>query len=481
MHSRPTTILIRRRLLLAALAFALLGSFVEPQQRPASSPDGTSSDAATASALCPIVYPLDDYSTDHGYRFNFFGNGFFVNREGYLITAAHVLQTFRDGGQPSILVQRPDAPSQLLRAQIVAVDWAHDVAILRASPNPFQGRYRVSFLPLTPNPPAIGQSVIALALHPPNPRHAGTYQASVEARSPGEVLDYQFTQEEKSTPDTEMLLFGHEVQHGQSGSPVLSATTREVVGIVDGRWLRTFGIPHSASPEQPFVPGAAVPIHYALTLLQERGISWQSSKPASVELTSQSHSENDGVPVPLSLVASPFPENGLVGGKVVLDVTLDATGRPADIALIDGGPQFAQKAVEAVRTWSFQLPAAGLHSQKPHVGIAFEFITSGSTGPDHVPSSISAADSPARRSDHAAMPQVVVPLRIAAGTAHGATIVVSTVDANGQPVSPSIWSGSAPLSSPVAESFKTWRFAPALQSGKPVPSTFVLVAVFRGS
>jgi hypothetical protein len=477
MHSRPTTILIRRRLLLAALAFALLGSFVEPQQHPTSSPDGTSSDAATASALCPIVYPLDDYATDHGYRFNFFGNGFFVNRDGYLITAAHVLQTFRDGGQPSILVQRPDAPSQLLRAQIIAVDWAHDVAILKASPNPFQGRYRVSFLSLTPNPPAIGQSVIALALHPPNPRHAGTYQASIEDRSPGEVLDYQFTQEEKSSPDTEMLLFGHEVQHGQSGSPVLSATTREVVGIVDGRWLRTFGIPHSASPEQPFVPGAAVPIHYALTLLQERGISWQSSKPASVELTSQSHSENDGVPVPLSLVASPFPENGLVGGKVVLDVTLDATGCPADIALIDGGPQFAQKAVEAVRTWSFKLPPSGLNSPKPHVGIVFEFIASAATA-SHASS---LRDNSRYRADHASIPQVSALPPVQLGTAHGGVIFVSTIDANGQPVSPAIWSGSAPLSSPVAESFKTWRFTPALQSGKPVPSTFVLVAVFRGS
>ena len=481
MHSRPTTILIRRRLLLAALAFALLGSFVEPQQRPASSPEGTSSDAATASALCPIVYPLDDYSTDHGYRFNFFGNAFFINREGYLITAAHVLQTFRNGGQPSILVQRPDAPSQLLRAQIIAVDWAHDVAILKASPNPFQGRYRVSFLPLTPNPPVIGQSVIALALHPPNPRHAGTYQASVEDRSPGEVLDYQFTQEEKSTPDTEMLLFGHEVQHGQSGSPVLSATTREVVGIVDGRWLRTFGIPHGASTEQPFIPGAAVPIHYALALLQERGISWQSSKPTSVELISQPHSENGGVPVPLSMVATPFPENGLLGGNVVLDVTLDATGRPADIALNDGGPQFAQKAVEAVRTWSFQLPSSGLNSPKPHVGIAFEFITSVSTAPDQVPSSISAAVSPAHRSDHAATPQAVVPLRVAAGTTHGAVILVSRIDAKGQAVSSAIWSGSVPLSTALAESFKRWLFFPASHSGAPVSSTFVVVAVFRGS
>jgi S1-C subfamily serine protease len=86
-------------------------------------------DASLSSAVCPIVYQLDQTPASRGYRYSFFGNGFFINEEGYILTAAHVLETFRNGGQPYILVSRPDSPPQFLRATVIAVDAEHDVAI----------------------------------------------------------------------------------------------------------------------------------------------------------------------------------------------------------------------------------------------------------------------------------------------------------------------------------------------------------------
>ena len=47
----------------------------------------------------PVVYPDDQAPAARGYRYTFFGNAFFINDQGYLLTVAHVLETFRDGGR----------------------------------------------------------------------------------------------------------------------------------------------------------------------------------------------------------------------------------------------------------------------------------------------------------------------------------------------------------------------------------------------
>lgn len=104
-------------------------------------------DPAPISGVAPLVYQLDQSPTTHGYHYTFFGNAFFINDQGYLLTVAHVLETFRDGGQPYILVNRPNSPPRLLQVSVIATDPAHDIAILRATPNPFDSNYQVSFLP----------------------------------------------------------------------------------------------------------------------------------------------------------------------------------------------------------------------------------------------------------------------------------------------------------------------------------------------
>jgi S1-C subfamily serine protease len=116
-------------------------------------------DASLSAAVCPIVYQLDQTPASHGYRYTFFGNGFFINEEGYILTVAHVLETFRDGGQPHVLVSRPNSPPQLVRTDVIAVDKEHDVAILRATPNPFAGKHKVTFLSLASDAAALGQHV----------------------------------------------------------------------------------------------------------------------------------------------------------------------------------------------------------------------------------------------------------------------------------------------------------------------------------
>jgi hypothetical protein len=230
-----------------------------------------------ARAICPIVYPVDETSGARGYQYAFYGNAFFISREGYLITAAHVLHSFSNGGQPYILVQRGDAPPQMLKTAVMAIDKEHDVAVLQATPNPFAGNYRVAFLSLGEGGAGRGDGVIVAALRPSR-RQPRSFETELQDRSGARVVDFQSSQLEQGMGENELLLFNHEVILGQSGAPVLSADGHEVVGFIEGQWLRPAAGLASQMEQGATSIGAAVPIRYAIAVLREKGISWGSGE-----------------------------------------------------------------------------------------------------------------------------------------------------------------------------------------------------------
>lgn len=242
---------------------------------------GPADNASLAAAICPVVYPLDESSSERGFHYIFYGNAFFIDKDGYLVTAAHVLSDFHNGGQPHIVLRLPEAPPRLLKVEVVASDPQHDIAVLRAVSNPFEGKYQVAFLPLAADKPRPGDAVLAAALRPSRLRDPHTFDAPQEERSPAEVLQYISTELEKGQAKAELFLFSHEVRRGQSGAPIVSRDSQEVVGIVEGQWLH----PGPSSPmkagNRPSMPGAAVPIVYAIPLLEQKHIFWQTASKGS--------------------------------------------------------------------------------------------------------------------------------------------------------------------------------------------------------
>jgi hypothetical protein len=262
----------------ASLVHAVLTCVSVLPRAESAMPQANSSYDTAIAALCPIIYPDDQSPASRGYHYTFFGNAFFINEEGYLLTVAHVLETFRGGGQPYILANRPNAPPQLLHVAIIARDAQHDVAILRAVPNPFAGKNAVSVMPLNSEPAVRGQAVTALSLRPKRLQDAHSFEYELEVSSPGTVLSFESTQLDKSGHAADVFLLSHPVEKGQSGSPVIETKTQAAVGVVEGLWLRGASLPLGKKGSLPKnTPGAAIPIRYAITLLQQQGLAWHSA------------------------------------------------------------------------------------------------------------------------------------------------------------------------------------------------------------
>ena len=183
----------------------------------------------------------------------------------------------------------------------MAADWAHDVAVLRATPNPFAGGYGVRFLPLAVERPVTGKNLVLLSLHPLDPLNAESSEALLEDRASGTFLSAQFSEGETEGTDRELFAVSQRVVPGQSGSPVVAADSHEVVGIVLGRWLQP-GVISLATTAGAIAssPGAVLPIHYAIALLHERGIVWQT-------LSAQAQIAQNAPVTAKRIILLPFP------------------------------------------------------------------------------------------------------------------------------------------------------------------------------
>jgi TonB family protein len=436
-------------------------------------------DAALSAAICPIVYPVDQVPVERGYHYLFYGDGFFVNEEGYLVTAAHVLSQLR-GGQPYILLRPASGEPRFVLANVVVVDRDHDVAVLRATPNPFEGNFNVGFLPLVREWPTRGRAVVDAAERPSKPIDAYTMDAQVDDRSPAEVFDFQFSQLDKGRSDTELFLFKHPVRRGQSGSPVVLAVSQGVVGYIEGQWLRSsvVSLATSTDPGTTGV-GAAVPIHYAIALLQQKGIAWhEASGSSGITESPANQVQGFSAPTPLSLVASRYPSQALFGGEVALDALIDNQGRVVEIKVVRGAAPFLDKAVSAVRTWSFFSARLDGRAVAARIGITFQFAQS--YEPPRAPL-VHKYDEPlAGSAERGAQPIVTVEPEYPVGSeGDGSVIVYAHVGPQGQVISLQTLNDSEPLTSSAVTAVHQWDFVPGKRPGAATDSTAIVVMVFR--
>jgi len=266
---------------------------------------------------------------------------------------------------------------------------------------------------------------------------------------------------------------------GQSGAPVVTADSHEVVGLVDGRWLHPGETGNADEPMTPTL-GAAVRIHYALALLQEKGIAWQTAAAASATAQDAAQTKNSAVPVPLSLVAAPFPSQSLSGGEVLLDALVNASGKLEDIKVVKGESPYREKALSAMRTWTFLPARADGKPVEARIGVTFQFPQT------FLRAMVNRArqyDAPsANSSDRGALPLATVePGSLPNSAGEGSVILFDVVDRQGQIASTSQVYGVESLATPAESAARHWRFAPGKHAGTETDSAAVAVFIFRRS
>ena len=432
-----------------------------------------------AEAICPVVYPLDETPSEKGYHYLFYGNAFFINEDGYLITAAHLLGSFRDGGQPHVLVELPSGERHLLKADVVATDSEHDVAILRATPNPFEGGYRVAFLPLATDQVDPGKHVLSISLRPSRLQEAYTFDAPLQERSEGEVLSYQYTKTEGGR-QIELLLYSQKVIPGQSGSPVISEESGEAVGFIEGRWLHPTAIPYVNSPEQiDPSPGAAVRIHYAISLLQAQGIPWHATLDREAHAAGSAE-DNKGFssPTPLSLVAVPFPAQAFSGGEILLDAKVETRGKVTDVRVVQGQSPFLEEALGALQTWTFLPAEEDGRDVAARVGIVFHFVQ------PYLPKLLARVheyrETGTDSKDRGALPLYTLEPEYPANSVGAGSVVLNEmVDKEGRVTSIHVVRDLPSLTSPTISAVRQWKFAPGRHEGEAVGSGVIIVVTFR--
>jgi len=438
--------------------------------------------SATAASECLIVYPLDQHPDAAGARYIYYGNGFFVNGDGYLVTAGHVVSSFRNGGEPYVLVGAKNGPHHLVPAELVAADWAHDVAVLRATPNPFAKDYGVRYFPLTTQRPPTGKDLLVLSLRPIDQDNANSAEAPLANRESGKLLSVEFAQGETPGTGRELLAMSQSIDPGQSGSPVLAADSHEVVGVVLGRWLRPGVISLSNTANSSgSAPGAVLPIHYAVALLHEHGIAWQTVSAAADLQNDQgapAAAPANTPPVPVSVIGTPYPPQALFGGEVDLDAVIDANGNLAELNVVHGQPPFVAQVVDAVRTWTFEPARVNGAAVDGHLSIIFQFPQS--FLPPLTTQERTFGAPGADSADRSAIPvythEPIYPFNT---VVEGSVAVFGVVDQQGQFTDAHILQDLPPLTNSVLEALHSWRFAPAEQGGTAADSATVVVFTFR--
>lgn len=478
------------------LVVLLLGYCVATRAQNSSSPNSLDN------AICPIVYQVDEgVPSPHGYRYLFFGNGFFINKDGYVLTAAHVLGQLQ-GGQPFLLLHDNSGQVEFVKAEVAAIDSDHDIAILRAMRNPFDGKHAVSFLPLDAGDARTGEMVRAASFMPSEPRDAFSLDPIREEQSPGKVMRFEFSQLDKGAAETELFLFNHEIHPGQSGSPVLSDESHGVAGLVEGQWLRDSAVfaelgVHKTGDGPPLargiasVPGAVVPIHYALPLLQQKGIVWQAASAptdAPGDSGGGSAAANSRVtgPMPLSLVPAPYPAS-LFGGEVLLDAAVNRNGTLSDVKVVSGEQPFLKQALDAASTWTFVPQSSDTNAVETRIAIAFQFpqpyVPPRRPTVQHFGQDSSGAAAKSAEQGRASASALVLtsyePDYPAASNADGSVILYESIDRDGHVTGVRALTGTEPLRSAALAAANEWQFAPAKRKGSTIDSAAIIVVTFR--
>ncbi len=193
--------------------------------------------------------------------------GFLINEEGYILTNAHVIEQAQHclaaTVRAKIVAKFATPQSEIATAvscDIVGLDGLHDLAVMkteRALQTDLAGS-RIALVALDSAEVAVGTPVFVTG-HPAFAWHALTQSGKIICRRSLRLL-------ENSAEPTEVIVLNIPLRVGNSGSPVYLEAGGGVIGVVERQ-----------DPGHPSY-SVAVPIRYAIALLNRHGVRWHPSR-----------------------------------------------------------------------------------------------------------------------------------------------------------------------------------------------------------
>ena len=184
--------------------------------------------------------------------------GILVNEDGVILTNAHVVEDARrclagsSGAKIVAKLAGPDSrTAKAVSCDVVGLDEIHDLALLKTE-RPLGEGY--VYVLLDPTPPSEGTAV-AVTGHPAFAWQPATLTGKVLRRASLVLSD-------RGAEKTDVLVLDIPLQRGASGSPVY-LDSGGVVGVVERQY------PSRTSET------VAVPIRYAIELLERCGVRWR--------------------------------------------------------------------------------------------------------------------------------------------------------------------------------------------------------------
>lgn len=227
---------------------------------------------AVIARIKPSVLAVGFYKETQNPRFAFRGTGFVVGDGNLVVTNAHVVERVGDPASDGYIVVRSrgevDGEGRILRAEMVELDKAHDLALLR-----FKGDPLPAFELSKPGTVREGQSVAfigfplggVLGFSPVT--HRGIVSSITTAALPSPTARQLDARTINSLRDGkfELLQLDATAYPGNSGSPLFDSETGELVGVVNMVLLK--GTRESALTS-PSGISYAVPAEFVLKLLK---------------------------------------------------------------------------------------------------------------------------------------------------------------------------------------------------------------------
>ena len=164
----------------------------------------------------------------------------------------------------------------------------------------------------------------------------------------------------------------------------------------------------------------------------------------------------------------------------MLDALVESSGRLGDIRVLDGEDLFVQKALAAVKTWTF-LPARSVEKVvETRIGIVFQFP--GSMASVRAPQEHRYEERLTDVPERGALP-ILAPEPDSAQTrgAEGSVILCEQVNSQGQVTWVEVVRGQDPLTAATVAATRQWHFVPARRGGADSASEVVVVVTFRRS